>query len=73
MNSLGKDHRDPAFDDYGPALTYYGIERIKIDLEEVREANPKESGIVNLCNITLNLISYMERTYEHRRHSNPED
>ena len=60
------DHRDPALDDYGPALKYYGIDRIKQDLKEIREQAPKEHNIVNICNALLNVISYMERTYEQR-------
>jgi hypothetical protein len=66
MKSLGDDHTDPAFDEYGPAMPVFGIERVRSDLEEIREMNPTHHSIVNICNVMLNYISYVERTYEHK-------
>ena len=63
------DHRDPALDDYGPSKEFFGVERVRTDLREIRENSPKNHNLVNLCNAMLNYISYVERTYEQKRQS----
>jgi len=47
-----------------PALPEFGIDRLKTDLKEIREDNPTHHSIVNICNVMLNFVSHVERTYE---------
>ena len=47
-----------------PALPEFGIDRVKTDLKEIREDNPTHHSIVNICNVMLNFVSHVERTYE---------
>ena len=57
VKTVGDDRSDPA-------LPEFGIDRVKTDLKEIREDNPTHHSIVNICNVMLNYISYVERTYE---------